>query len=281
MLNRLCMLVTLCGLSMMAHAEIDMTDCDPVPPPMPGSFGPFDYNDPVERAKSPLVENAHFTPQVENLTRGQTGQAVMPDIQYTLTKYPNHPRALQSLVRLSMREKSERLPGSVRSVTCFLKRAAVFAPKDLVPRMLLAKHLAQSGKSDEAMKVLKEAEELSPEDANLAYNMGLLYVEKKQYDKALTSAHKAYLAGFPLPGLRDKLKKAGKWTEPKPAPVVETTKPADVTPQPEAGNKSASGATAASDTAKPDDASKPTVESPTSTDPAITPPADTKPAGTH
>ncbi|MBB5018319.1 hypothetical protein HNQ59_001607 [Chitinivorax tropicus] len=225
MLNRLCMVALLLGLSTVAQAEIDMTDCDPVPPPVPGSFGPFDYTDPVHRAKSPLVENAHFTPQVEALTRGQTGQAVMPDIQYTLTKYPNHPRALQSLIRLGMREKTDRPAGAARTVTCFLKRAVAFAPKDLVPRMLLARNLSLRGKDDEAMKVLKEAEELAPEDANLAYNMGLLYTDRKQYDKALTYAHKAYLAGFPLPGLRDRLKKAGQWTEPVPKPA-EQTKPA-------------------------------------------------------
>jgi hypothetical protein len=40
----------------------------------------------------------------------------------------------------------------------------------------------------------------------------------KQFDKSLESAHRAYALGFPLPGLREKLKRAGKWQE----PVVKT-----------------------------------------------------------
>jgi hypothetical protein len=35
-----------------------------------------------------------------------------------------------------------------------------------------------------------------------------------QFDKSLECAHIAYGSGFPLPGLRDKLKRAGKWKEP-------------------------------------------------------------------
>jgi len=43
--------------------------------------------------------------------------------------------------------------------------------------------------------------------------MGLIYFDLKDYDKALSFAHRAYGSGFPLPGLRDKLKKVGKWQE--------------------------------------------------------------------
>ena len=45
-------------------------------------------------------------------------------------------------------------------------------------------------------------------------DLGLAYADLKQYDKALESAHRAYGAGFPLPGLKNKLKRAGKWREP-------------------------------------------------------------------
>lgn len=228
MLKHILAAVILCGFAGLVHAEVDMSGCDPVGlrATSAGSPGSFDYNDPMGRPKLPVVENAHFTYEVESLTRGHTGQAIMPDLQYTLNAYPNHPRALQSLVRLSAREKTDRLPGSSRTVTCFLKRAIDFAPNDMVPRMLLAKHYSQQGKVDDALKVLQEAEALAPGDANLAYNMGLLYVEKKQYDQALIYAHKAYQAGFPLPGLRDKLKRAGQWREPEPKTVDADAKPA-------------------------------------------------------
>jgi hypothetical protein len=44
--------------------------------------------------------------------------------------------------------------------------------------------------------------------------MGFIFYDLKEYDKALTYTHKAYQLGFPLPGLRDELKRTGKWTEP-------------------------------------------------------------------
>ena len=263
MLKRILAAVILCASSCLAQAEVDMTDCDPVAlrAISAGSPGSFDYNDPMGRPKLPVVENAHFTHEVESLTRGHTGQAIMPDLQYTLNAYPNHPRALQSLVRFSAREKTDRLPGSSRTTTCFLKRAIVFAPNDMVPRMLLAKHYSQQGKVDDAIKVLQEADAMAPGDANLAYNMGLLYVEKKQYDQALAYALLAYQAGFPLPGLREKLKRAGQWREPAPkavdANVVSDGKPAPadattVTPvAPPARSEATSSANSPADAAAP------------------------------
>jgi hypothetical protein len=46
------------------------------------------------------------------------------------------------------------------------------------------------------------------------YNLGLAYVEIKRYPEALEAAHKAYALGFPLPGLRDRLKSVNAWKEP-------------------------------------------------------------------
>ena len=78
------------------------------------------------------------------------------------------------------------------------------------------------------LALLLDAEKKAPDHPNLAYNIGLLQVDLKRYDAALTYAHRAYQAGFPLPGLRDKLKRAGVWREP--AAVAAPSKSADVTP---------------------------------------------------
>jgi hypothetical protein len=51
---------------------------------------------------------------------------------------------------------------------------------------------------------------------NTDYNIGLTYFDVGEFDKALVSAHRAYGGGFPLPGLRNKLKRAGKWKDPVP-----------------------------------------------------------------
>lgn len=69
-------------------------------------FGPFDYTDPEtarpgKYGQSPplhLVEIAHFTPEVEHLVRGKSG-AIYGDLDYTLRAFPNHHRALWSMVR--------------------------------------------------------------------------------------------------------------------------------------------------------------------------------------
>ena len=69
--------------------------------------------------------------------------------------------------------------------------------------------------------MLDEAVELGVENSNLYYNMGLIYLDLKEYEKALNYAHQAYRLGFPLPGLRDRLRKAQKWRDPMTSPSQE------------------------------------------------------------
>ena len=58
-----------------------------------------------------------------------------------------------------------------------------------------------------------KADKLMPGDANVAYNLGLIYVDLKDYENAREYAKRAYDGGFPLPGLRQKLVQAGQWRE--------------------------------------------------------------------
>lgn len=215
MLKRLTMALVFGCAASAAQAQIDMAGCAPV---QRGAEFPFDYNDAGKRAKFlKTVEGIHFTRPVETLTRGATAVHPFHDIAYTLNQIPNHPRALQALLRLAAREKATHIQGSSISVECFVKRAIDFAPDDLVPQMILAQYYAAQGKQEAALALLLEAEKKAPDNPNLAYNIGLLQADLKRYDSALTYAHRAYLGGFPLPGLRDKLKRAGAWREPVPA----------------------------------------------------------------
>jgi tetratricopeptide (TPR) repeat protein len=75
-------------------------------------------------------------------------------------------------------------------------------------------YLAKKGRGSEALKHLNRAVESGEGSANLYYNSGLIYFDLKDYEKSLAYAQKAYQMGYPLPGLRDKLKKIGKWQEP-------------------------------------------------------------------
>ena len=81
-------------------------------------------------------------------------------------------------------------------------------------------YLLKHGQAAEAVKELEEASKGMDDDANLHYNLGLAYLEIKDFDRALAHAHEAYRLGFQLEGLRRKLVAAGKWSDPAPATNV-------------------------------------------------------------
>lgn len=175
-------------------------------------YGPFDYRTSTAALRA-TVEPFHLTPKVEMLKEGQTG-TLGHDIGYTLRAFPNHPRALLALSRLALREKRSMLPGAIYTVECFFDRAIRFAPDDPTVHMLWGMHLARSGARAEAKKALDRSSELgSRDDANLQYNLGLAYAEIEDYESARAAARRAYGGGFSLPGLRDRLKRAGQWRE--------------------------------------------------------------------
>lgn len=175
------------------------------------SFGPFDYRTASDKNKR-LVEGSHFTRDVETLQRGSSG-SIAGDISYTLSSFPNHPRALVAMMKLGERDKTERPRGARFTIACYFARAVQFAPNDGAVRILYGVYLLRRGEKDAAVDQLQAARELVGDSPNLHYNLGLAYFDMKDYDKALLHAKKAYELGFPLPGLRDKLKQAGKWRD--------------------------------------------------------------------
>ena len=80
-------------------------------------------------------------------------------------------------------------------------------------RLISGIYLMRRGAKDEALKQLEAAHGKVGDDPNLNYNLGLAYFDAGQYDRALDYAKKAYALGFPLDGLKNKLKKAGKWQD--------------------------------------------------------------------
>ena len=176
------------------------------------AYGPFDYRS--DKKELDLVEAYHFTPEVANLVSGANGY-LGGDLDYTLRAFPNHPGALMAMVRFAEREKTDKPSHAHYTVECYLYRALRFRPDDGMVRMIYATYLAKKGRNTEALKQLNDAVALGESSANLYYNIGLVYFGLKDYDNALTNAQKAYQMGFPLPGLREKLRKIGKWQESK------------------------------------------------------------------
>ena len=204
-------LLTLClGLLVMTVAHADEADCGA----LRNHFGPFDYRT-AKQADIRVVEDNHFTRQVENLQAGSTSTNIAADINYTLRVFPNHPRALLAMARLAERQKVPKPKGSEYTIACWFDRAMRFQPDDPQVRLVLGIVLLRANKPDEAVQALQQAIELfgDRESGNAYYNLGLAYFELKDFENARLYARKAYDAGFPLPGLRNKLQAAGKWTE--------------------------------------------------------------------
>jgi hypothetical protein len=175
-------------------------------------YGPFDYRMQTANQRA-VVERHHFTPKVEQLREGQSTRIIGSDIGYTLHVFPNHPRALNAMSRLALRDKRPQPTGASYPVECYFERAIRFQPSDPGPYLVYGMHLSRSGRAKEAVEALKVAADLAPADANVNYNLGLAYFEVKDYDNALKHAEVAYAAGFPLGGLRKLLKQVGKWRE--------------------------------------------------------------------
>lgn len=176
-----------------------------------GQYGPYDARKDLD--KLPIVLGAHFTPQVEALIKGSSG-TVGADLDYTLRAIPNYHRALLSMIRLGNRSKIESTDGSRFSVECWLKRAVAFAPDDAIVRMIYSSFLNTKGRVAEGSEQLSVATVLAKDNPFTHYNIGLHYLDLKDYENALSRAHKALALGFLQTELKDQLVNAGKWREP-------------------------------------------------------------------
>lgn len=179
-------------------------------------YGPFDYRK-ANKQQLSLVENFHFTPQIENLIKGRDNPFAN-DISYTLRVFPNHPRALITIQRLAEREKTDFPAHAEWSVACYFERAIRFRPDDYIVRMLFASYLIKKTRFNEATQQLDETIRLAGDDPFTNFNVGLVFLDMNNYERALAQAHRAAALGFTRTGLKDRLVAAGKWVEP-PAPV--------------------------------------------------------------
>ena len=193
----------------MGQSSLDALGCGSLQK-QPGGYGPHDYR--VAKDKLPTVEQHHFDAGVETLTKQKTG-LFGGDIDYTLRAFPNHHRALMAMVKLGLREKSSQARGARYTVECYLLRAETYQPDDGMVRMIYGLYYLKHGRPGDAVKKLEEARKIAGDDANVHYNLGLAYADLKKYDKALESAHIAYAKGFPLPGLKNRLRRAGVWRD--------------------------------------------------------------------
>jgi tetratricopeptide (TPR) repeat protein len=213
-----------------AQAQVSSEVCGPVWGT--SHFGPLDYR--LNKARAAReVEPVHFTPKVENLISGATG-SIGADINYTLRAFPNHHRALVATTRLAERQKTDQPDGMLWPVECYFERAIRFAPDDVVVRSLYAQWLGKRGRRPEAQWQLETALKTAQDSPISNYNIGLVYFELGDYDKALVQAHRALEMGWPRQELAQQLKSAGKWREPTEGAAPAAAGAAEPSPAPSA-----------------------------------------------
>ena len=166
--------------------------------------------------KLPRVEKAHFDVGVQRLEghRGKlfTWNVLAGDIAYTLRTFPNHHGALYVMAQYYIQGYDANYKMQY-TPECWFLRAQGFAPRDGNVRLIEGIYLARLGEVKEAEESYSEAIELMPGAPEPHYNLGLLYVDEKNYPKAREHAKRAYSLGYPLPGLKVKLEKLGEWEE--------------------------------------------------------------------
>lgn len=202
-------LIVFSQTSLLAEEKNILNNCAMPPSEKPDS--PWDYRTRKDRLE--LVENRHFTRPVELLLRGESTANLAADIAYTLRMFPNHHRALASLVRYSENKKQSIFSGMNFSVECYLQRAVNFKPDDLQARIIYASFLAKNKRLEQARKQLEYIEDDQNKTSTTNYNLGLIYLEIGDHEKSLHYAHKAYSESFPLAGLKNKLTRIGKWKD--------------------------------------------------------------------
>lgn len=186
-----------------------------------GQTGPWDYYDPknsIRNGESPMgnikrVANVHLTAKMLQLTGRATGP-ISADLDYTLRAIPNHPNGLNLASRLEKRLKSpfvsKNLIGETmrKSADCYFQRALKLA-KRAETHEIYAIHLHRNNNYSEAKEQHLKAISLGGKSAGLHYNYALTLIKLKDYDGAEQHANIAYKLGYPLPGLRNQLKKHG------------------------------------------------------------------------
>jgi len=181
--------------------------------------GPFDYR--YEHQMLPIVELRHFTPKVEALLAGESTSRPAPDIDYTLNKFPNHHRALISLIKLGQKMKTHHVDGMRYSIECFFDRAVYFRADDTIVRVLYSQYLGGAGRQADAVRQLELAAKRAGDSGFSHFNIGMGFFDLKEYEPALQQAHEAMRLGFTRPELMDRLKSVGKWQDP-PANAAES-----------------------------------------------------------
>jgi tetratricopeptide (TPR) repeat protein len=173
--------------------------------------GGYDYyaprTDNADITRLTNVEGYHVAPGQAQAARGNYYYA-QQEFEFILNYYPNHPKALGLLSDLCAKYTDPRC--STAAEARF--QAAISRNPEIGQTYLLyGIHLHRKRQLEQAVKAYRRAIELAPSSVSAHYNLGLAYVDLKQYDLANQHAQRSYQLGAYTPGLRNRLEKVGKW----------------------------------------------------------------------
>jgi tetratricopeptide (TPR) repeat protein len=152
-----------------------------------------------------VVELYHLGPCEKRLGEREYPMA-LAECGFILKIFPNHPTALLLTAQICERWKSPKC-----MLDDVIERAVSINPKAPETFVVQGIYLHRTRQYAKAIQSFKYALELDPKQMNAHYNIALTYVETKQFDLANAHAQRAYALGATLPGLRDRLTKAGHW----------------------------------------------------------------------
>jgi tetratricopeptide (TPR) repeat protein len=204
-----------CGSALSAHAQLirsktaEELECGTMV--VAKRVEPMDYR--TDRKMLSTVEGGHFQPQVEDLIQPMF-DSFGADLDYTLHAYPNHHRALLTLIRLGERERTDEPKGTRYTIDCYLRRAIRWRSDDLIARMIYAQYLIKKNRLQDARAQLGYVGTKAGDNPFTHFNLGLSYFDMKAYDEALEQAHLAAALGMENEKLKNKLIEVGQWREP-------------------------------------------------------------------
>jgi tetratricopeptide (TPR) repeat protein len=167
--------------------------------------GNMDYYSPAYQSGLNAVETYHLGP-CEKALQGRNFPKAVAECHFILRIYPNHPRAL-----LLMAKTCEQWASPMCRIDEYFERAIQVSPTAAPTYVVQGIHLHNVKRYAQAKQSYEMALKLDDTSVNAHYNLGLTCFELKDYACANEHAQKAYALGATVPGLRDKLQKAGQW----------------------------------------------------------------------
>lgn len=168
----------------------------------------YNYYDSRPPASNQLatVEKNHFGKGMNRMDAGEWDLA-MAEWDFILRYFPNHPRVLY-LMSLTAEETGER-----ERAEDYFKTAFQLYPNTATTYSVYGIILYRRGNLDDAVEAFQQSLMLDPGSAEAHYNLGITYAEAGRRGDANRHAQAAYRLGYPLPGLRERLRRTGDWKE--------------------------------------------------------------------